>query len=281
MNYIFLSPEFPDNYKIFVEKLRENGVNVLGIGECPYQELDVRLKSYMTEYYWVKEINYEEIFKAVAYFSFRYGKIDFLESINTYWKDTLEKVRVDFNIANKVYDSSNNTNEVICYDGLIDYDGNIVFEFESNYKKSPKELTSADIKESVKRKCIDAIRKRNIKSSFFHIEMDNDYNIISIEENYDIGFIFDIYNYAYDIDIYKAYADMIVKKEIDFYKKDIYDVLLLERENDNYKYTNDDIKDKYRDYLCMVLEGNKDYFIFRSKDKKIFSSIKKDLGETI
>ena len=35
MNFVFLSPNFPDSYRWFCIRLRENGANVLGVGTPP------------------------------------------------------------------------------------------------------------------------------------------------------------------------------------------------------------------------------------------------------
>ena len=35
MNFVFISPHFPENYWNFCDRLRANGVNVLGIGDAP------------------------------------------------------------------------------------------------------------------------------------------------------------------------------------------------------------------------------------------------------
>ena len=50
-NFIFISPHFPVNYRNFCIKLHENGVNVLGIGDAPYDSLDYMLQGALTEYY--------------------------------------------------------------------------------------------------------------------------------------------------------------------------------------------------------------------------------------
>ena len=35
MNFVFISPNFPDTYYLFCKALIENGANVLGITETP------------------------------------------------------------------------------------------------------------------------------------------------------------------------------------------------------------------------------------------------------
>ncbi len=98
-NFIFVSPHFPVNYRNFCFHLHENGVNVLGIGDAPYDSLDYMLQEALTEYYRVDNMeNYDEMFRAVAFFSFKYGKIDGLESNNEYWLEQDAQLRKDFNI---------------------------------------------------------------------------------------------------------------------------------------------------------------------------------------
>ena len=87
MNFIFISPNFPHTYWQFCDRLRRNGVNTLGIGDSPYDCLEGSLKSSLTEYYKVDSLeNYDEVYRAVAYFAFRYGRIDWIESMNEYWQ---------------------------------------------------------------------------------------------------------------------------------------------------------------------------------------------------
>ena len=83
MNFIFVSPNFPQTYWNFCERLHRGGANVLGIGDAAYESLDNRLTDSLTEYYKVNSLeSYDEVFRAVAYLSFKYGRIDWLESNN-------------------------------------------------------------------------------------------------------------------------------------------------------------------------------------------------------
>lgn len=98
-NFVFISPDFPDNYWKFCKKLQNNGFNVLGIGDCPYNQLSEELKSSLAEYYWVTNLqNYDEVFRAVAFFTFRYGKIEFIESNNEFWLERDAMLRTEFNV---------------------------------------------------------------------------------------------------------------------------------------------------------------------------------------
>ena len=99
-NFIFISPNFPLTYWRFCKELKNNGLRVLGIGDCPYNELTQEQRDSMHEYYKVSSLeNYDEVFRAVAFFTFKYGKIDWLESNNEYWLERDAKLRTEFHIT--------------------------------------------------------------------------------------------------------------------------------------------------------------------------------------
>ena len=103
MNFIFISPNFPHTYWNFCDRLKRNGVNVLGIGDCPYDDLDPQLKACLTEYYKVGNMeSYDEMYRAVAFLSFKHGKIDWIESNQEYWLEQDAQLREDFNITTGV-----------------------------------------------------------------------------------------------------------------------------------------------------------------------------------
>ena len=98
-NVVFISPNFPTNYWMFCRELKNNGMNVLGIGDQPYDQLDPNLKDSLNEYYKVPNLeNTEEVYRAVAFFIFKHGRIDWLESNNEYWLERDARLRTDFNI---------------------------------------------------------------------------------------------------------------------------------------------------------------------------------------
>ena len=99
-NVVFISPNFPTNYWQFCHELKNNGMNVLGIGDQPYDQLMPELKENLTEYYWVDNMeDYDQVYRAVAFFIFKYGRIDFLESNNEYWLEQDARLRTDFHIT--------------------------------------------------------------------------------------------------------------------------------------------------------------------------------------
>ncbi|MBR6029788.1 MAG: carbamoylphosphate synthase large subunit [Clostridia bacterium] len=99
-NFIFISPNFPTNYWRFCRELRNNGLRVLGIGDQPYDELMGELRDSLDEYYKVGSLeNYDEVYRAVAFFISKYGRIDWLESNNEYWLERDASLREDFHIT--------------------------------------------------------------------------------------------------------------------------------------------------------------------------------------
>ena len=99
-NFVFISPNFPTNYWKFCRELKNNGLNVLGVGDQPYDELMPELKDSLNEYYKVSSLeNYDEVYRAVAFFISKYGRIDWLESNNEYWLERDAMLRVDFHIT--------------------------------------------------------------------------------------------------------------------------------------------------------------------------------------
>lgn len=99
-NIIFISPNFPTNYWHFCRELKNNGMNVLGIGDQSYDELMPQLKVSLNEYYKVSSLeNYDEVYRAVAFLTYKHGRIDYIESNNEYWLESDARLRTDFNVS--------------------------------------------------------------------------------------------------------------------------------------------------------------------------------------
>ncbi len=109
MNFVFISPNFPDHYSHFCRHLAENGVTVLGIGDAPYESLNDELKESLTEYYKVDTmLDYDEMYRALGWFAHKHGRIDWIESNNEFWLEQDARLRSDFNVttglkANEIY----------------------------------------------------------------------------------------------------------------------------------------------------------------------------------
>ena len=99
MNVIHFSPHFPDNYYPFSIGLKQAGANALGIGDAPYESLRPELRLALTEYYRVGSMeDYDQVLRAVGYFTHRYGKMDRIDSFNEHWLDLEARIRTDFNM---------------------------------------------------------------------------------------------------------------------------------------------------------------------------------------
>ena len=99
MNLVLLSPHFPPNFYNFAVGAQRAGLNVLGIGDTPFDGLHPDLKSACRDYYQVAELsNYESVMRACAYFIYQHGRIDRLESHNEHWLETDARLRADFNV---------------------------------------------------------------------------------------------------------------------------------------------------------------------------------------
>ena len=100
MNFVFVSPQFPTSYWNFCNRLKQRGVTVLGLSDAPYDSLPEQVKNSLTEYYRVDSMeDYDQMVRALGYFTHQYGKIDWLESNNEYWLTQDARLRTDFNIT--------------------------------------------------------------------------------------------------------------------------------------------------------------------------------------
>lgn len=100
MNFVYLSPHFPPNYYRFCVRLREEGVNVLGLADVPYESLRPELRGALSEYYRVDDMNsYDALVRALGHFTHRHGKLDGIDSHSEHWLETEARLRTDFNMA--------------------------------------------------------------------------------------------------------------------------------------------------------------------------------------
>lgn len=99
MNYIVISPYYPQNFQQFTVELANKGITVLGIGQEPYDQLDQPLKDALTEYFRVENLeNLDEVKRAVAFLFYKHGPIDRIESHNEYWLEQDAQLREQFNV---------------------------------------------------------------------------------------------------------------------------------------------------------------------------------------
>lgn len=106
-NFIFISPAFPKTYYQFPKAWKDLGGCSLCIGDTPYDFLSPQTRESMDEYYEVSSLNnYDELYRAVAWFAHKHGKPEWLESHNEFWLESDAKLRNDFNITSGICDES-------------------------------------------------------------------------------------------------------------------------------------------------------------------------------
>ena len=99
MNYLVISPYYPQNFQQFSIELANKGITVLGIGQEPYEQLDEPLRNSLTEYFRVDNLeNIDEVKRAVAFLFYKHGPIDRIESHNEYWLELDAALREQFNV---------------------------------------------------------------------------------------------------------------------------------------------------------------------------------------
>lgn len=99
MNVVFLSPHFPEHWYRFAVALRSVGATTLGIADVDYGQLKHELRDALHDYYRVDDLaDYDQLTRALGWFTHRHGKIDRLDSLNEHWLETETALRTDFNI---------------------------------------------------------------------------------------------------------------------------------------------------------------------------------------
>lgn len=351
MNFVMISPHFPTNFETFALRLHEAGFHTLGIADTPYEDLSEGLRQNLTEYYRVTDMeDYDQVYRAVAYFAHKYGRIDRIESHNEYWLELDAKLRTDFNVfgyknqdmlsiktkeqmkkifrqngikvaegavfhsdkearklakklgfpviikpntgvgASDTYKIKSKTEledffgyqtagidyimeefvdgDIVTFDGLTDYEGNIVFYSSLEYSEAvldtvekdgdmfyyvPRDISDELVKLGTT--CVEAF---NVKERFFHFEffrVKKTKELIALEVNCRPpgGLSIDMWNYSNDFDIFREYAN-IVKDNL--FEADIdrpYNVVYISRKaNQHYANSLDSILDKYRDNIISI-----------------------------
>lgn len=142
MNFVFISPNFPKIYSHFVKALKQRGVNVLGIGDELYNNLNQELKDNLTEYCYVSDMNNLDWMKnTISYLRDKYGPIDIIESNNEYWMENDAKLREEFGVS-KGYR----------YQELLDYKckSSMKKYFQSSGVKTARYIIASSLEESKK-----------------------------------------------------------------------------------------------------------------------------------
>jgi hypothetical protein len=78
--------------------MKQSGLRVLAIGDTHYNQLSDQLKENLTEYRQVNSLeDYGAVVRECGYYTWKYGKIDRVESLIESWLEVEAKLRRDFN----------------------------------------------------------------------------------------------------------------------------------------------------------------------------------------
>lgn len=99
MNFVFISPHFPSHFWRFCAALKRNGVKVLGVADAPDDRLLPELRDQLEDYYRVHSLeDGEAVLRALGYFTWRHGRMDWIESNNEHWLAQDAWLRTMFNV---------------------------------------------------------------------------------------------------------------------------------------------------------------------------------------
>jgi hypothetical protein len=143
--------------------------------------------------------------------------------------------------------------DIVTYDGLTDYEGNIIFENSLIYGDGVLEyVLGKDTFFYVSRRIPDRLQKAgrklaarfDIRRKFFHFEffkIGQTYMPIEINCRPPGGAILDMMNYSVDDDLYRAYAVMITGGQLDVAAQKKYYCCYIGRKGQRYVHNNDEI----------------------------------------
>ena len=143
--------------------------------------------------------------------------------------------------------------EIVTYDGLTDYDGNVVFENSLIYGDGVLEYVLGKDTFFYVSRCIpDELRASgqklvplfDIRRKFFHFEFfktGETYMPIEINCRPPGGAILDMMNYSIDDDLYRAYAQMIVTGRTSIQPQTKYYCCYIGRKDKRYVHSHDEI----------------------------------------
>lgn len=239
MNFIFISPHYPDTYWQFCDRLARAGVSVLGIGDTPYFNLSAELKGALTEYYYLESLeDYDQVYRAVAFFAFKYGRIDWLESNNDYWLEQDARLRTDFHITTGAgaeeaaawKDDSHfrqrceaagipcaaegvRDGERCSYNAIVDAQGEPLFEAMAVRPNLNAGYVCPELPAPLRRLGRAALKELGLRSRFFHMEFlrrgDGEYIALGMCPCPFDGRMPDLLNFAHSTDVYQIWADMV------------------------------------------------------------------------
>lgn len=100
MNFLVISPQFPATNWNFCDRLKLNGINTLGIGHEPYEELRIEVRHALQDYIQIQQYqSYDAVLRAAAFFTYRYGRINGMDSFQESRLFSDARLRTDFHVG--------------------------------------------------------------------------------------------------------------------------------------------------------------------------------------
>ena len=214
MNVLFLSPNFPAYNRIFARQLMLREVNVLGVGDAAYDSFSDAQKEPMTEYYRVESLDdYDSVYRAAAYYTHKYGRLDRIVSMNGHWQSLEAALRTDYAmegirsaapIAAAAFD--------VTYEALVDGDGAPVLSMSRVINGSDGSYMLAKMDRDIRTLGEKKIASLGVKNGFITVEMKKTAKSYSVVNAFaaPAPFVPDMINYAFDFDVYSAWANLFV-----------------------------------------------------------------------
>ncbi len=213
MNILFLSPNFPAYNCRFAEQLMLRGVNVLSVGDGVYDSFSLALKGVMTEYYRVESLeDYDAVYRAAAYFTHKYGRIDKVVSMNGYWQTLEAALRTDYAMDGPKRATPLQTADFdVTFEALVDGTGTPVLSMSRVFSGADGSYTLSEINPEVTEQGEKSITALGTKNAFITVELKKTtagYRVVNAY-NAPAPFATDIMDYAFDFDAYSAWAHMV------------------------------------------------------------------------
>jgi hypothetical protein len=120
---------------------------------------------------------------------------------------------------------------IVTYDGLVDRDGNVVFETSHRYSANIMEIVQGrlvfhyynyrEIPPELHADGKRAVRAFNLRERFFHFEFfelpDGDYYGLEVNVRPPGGFTMDMMNWSAEVDLFRAWAQLVVRGQCDIH----------------------------------------------------------------
>jgi hypothetical protein len=227
MNYLFISPNFPQVYTELVIELAKH-CKVFGLGDAGYGDLNYQLQTNLSYYHQVDLNNFDQVVEKVEDLINRYGNMDIIESHNEHWLYLDARLRQRFGVKGITLEEldfmkakskmkqvfSNAKVDIIRYQKYIDLDSSLKFGKLVNYPLFAKPDIGVGAMDSYKIRSQEQLQEINhLLNNNYILEEYMDGDLVSYDGivDYDGNVICD-FNEEFTTPIFD-----IVSKQVDMY----------------------------------------------------------------